>query len=111
VNRNPDILAHVKDYRAQSGWPLVTVGFAAETSSVLAHGQAKLREKGLDLIAVNDVSQPDAGFAVDTNRVLVLGKGDFAEELPLASKSAVAEEILRLVVDRLGAGLVAEQGA
>ena len=87
---NPDILASVRG-------PFVRVGFAAETSDLLANAGAKLRAKGLDLIVANDVSARDAGFGVETNRVTLLDASG-AEELPLLSKREVAERVLDRVV-------------
>ena len=57
------------------------------------YAREKLRRKGLDLIAANDVSAPDAGFAVDTNQVTLLSPGGAADALPLLSKEDVAHEI------------------
>ena len=48
----------------------VVVGFAAETERLPEHAAAKLAAKRVDLIVANDVSAPDAGFEVDTNRAL-----------------------------------------
>jgi phosphopantothenoylcysteine decarboxylase / phosphopantothenate---cysteine ligase len=98
---NPDILLAVKEQREQTGWPRLVLGFAAETDEALAHGQDKLRRKGLDLIVINDVSQPDAGFEVDTNRIVLLDRHGEAQERPLASKTAVAEFILTRVAAAL----------
>ena len=50
----------------------VLVGFAAETDDLVEHATEKLRRKRLDLIVGNDISQPDAGFEVDTNRAVIL---------------------------------------
>ncbi len=50
----------------------VLVGLRAETDDLVEHATEKLRAKRLDLIVANDVSQPDAGFEVDTNRVVIL---------------------------------------
>jgi phosphopantothenoylcysteine decarboxylase/phosphopantothenate--cysteine ligase len=61
-------------------------------------GQAKLEEKALDMIVVNDAFEEGAGFGGDTNRVTILSKGHAAETLPLMPKSAVADAIL----DRVG---------
>ena len=64
------------------------------------YARAKLASKRCDLVVANDVSQPDAGFAVDTNRVtLVDARG--AVELPLAGKDEVAHAILDRVVELL----------
>ena len=69
------------------------VGFAAETEDLLANAREKLHRKGLDLIAANDVSAADAGFAVDTNRVTLLSADGSVEALPLMAKEEVAHAI------------------
>jgi phosphopantothenoylcysteine decarboxylase/phosphopantothenate--cysteine ligase len=79
----------------------VLVGFAAETDDVLANAAAKLARKRLDLIVANDVSAADAGFAVDTNRVVILDPDGRADALPLLSKSGVAAALLDRVVELL----------
>ena len=71
--RTPDILMSVKEQRAAQGAPRVVVGFAAESEHLLAHARAKLERKGLDFLIANDITAPDAGFEVDTNRVVILG--------------------------------------
>lgn len=99
--KNPDILAEIGAARRQTpaseAWPKVVVGFAAETDDAAKHGEEKLRQKGLDWIAINDVSSADAGFAVDTNRVLLLGADGDRVDLPLQSKVAIAEAIVKVV--------------
>jgi phosphopantothenoylcysteine decarboxylase/phosphopantothenate--cysteine ligase len=77
----------------------VIVGFAAETEQVREHAAAKLTAKRVDLMIANDVSAPDAGFEVDTNRAIVLGADGSAEETPLLSKDALAG----LILDRVSA--------
>jgi phosphopantothenoylcysteine decarboxylase/phosphopantothenate--cysteine ligase len=72
----------------------VIVGFALETEDALKHGAAKLKDKSLDMIVVNDATEPGAGFGVDTNRVTLLERGGKPEALPLLSKDAVADAIL-----------------
>ena len=101
LTRNPDILAKVQERKKATGWPKITVGFAAETQQLMEYGVKKLKGKGLDLIAINDVSAADAGFGVDTNRVILLDATGEAIELPLQSKSLVAERILEIVATRL----------
>jgi phosphopantothenoylcysteine decarboxylase/phosphopantothenate--cysteine ligase len=73
---------------------LVVVGFAAESRDLLENATVKLRSKGLDFIAANDISARDAGFAVDTNRVTLLFADGRKESLPLMSKTEVAETII-----------------
>jgi phosphopantothenoylcysteine decarboxylase/phosphopantothenate--cysteine ligase len=72
----------------------VLVGFAAETDDLVEHATDKLRRKRLDLIVGNDISQPDAGFEVDTNRAVILGADGSLDTLPLLAKSDLAGVIL-----------------
>lgn len=74
--------------------PRVIVGFAAESRDLLENASAKLKSKGLDFIAANDISAEDAGFAVETNRVTLLFADGRKESLPLMSKNEVAETII-----------------
>ncbi|MEP7177137.1 MAG: bifunctional phosphopantothenoylcysteine decarboxylase/phosphopantothenate--cysteine ligase CoaBC, partial [Gemmatimonadales bacterium] len=83
--------------RAERKAGSVTVGFALETGDALAKGRAKLERKALDLIVVNDATEPGAGFEGDTNRVALLDREGSPRILPLQSKRAVAEAILDAV--------------
>jgi len=75
----------------------VVVGFAAETDMPVDHARRKLVDKGLDLIVVNDVTKPGAGFEVDTNQVTLIGKDGSTEALPVMEKHRVADHILTRV--------------
>jgi phosphopantothenoylcysteine decarboxylase / phosphopantothenate---cysteine ligase len=97
-----DILSAVKEQREKTGFPRVSLGFAAETHDAFEYGRQKLLRKGLNLIAVNDVLESDAGFAVDTNRVVLLSSAGVLEEMPLMSKTAVAERLVHHVANALG---------
>jgi len=77
------------------------VGFAAETERVQEHAAAKLRAKNVDLMVANDVSAPDAGFEVDTNRAILLDAAGGVETTALVSKEVLAG----MVLDRVGASL------
>lgn len=88
---------------AQRGPRTVVVGFALETGDALRHGRAKLKEKALDLIVINDATEAGAGFGVDTNRVTILDRNGVEEALPLLSKDDVADAILDRV-ERLAHG-------
>ena len=72
----------------------VLVGFAAETDDLVDNAASKLRTKRLDLIVGNDISQPDAGFEVDTNRAIILDAAGGMDTLPLLAKSDLAGVIL-----------------
>ena len=91
--RTADILAELGALPGRTTGLPVLVGFAAETGDPAARGRAKLAMKGADLIVANDVSQPGAGFEVETNIVTILGS-DSEERLPQQSKSAVAAHLL-----------------
>jgi phosphopantothenoylcysteine decarboxylase / phosphopantothenate---cysteine ligase len=89
-----DILKTVSGQRSVGKRPYVVVGFAAESRDLLENATSKLKSKGLDLIAANDISARDAGFSVETNRVTLLFADGRRESLPLLSKSEVAETII-----------------
>ena len=89
-----DILKAVADQRAENECPRIVVGFAAESRNLLENASHKLKSKGLDFIAANDISASGAGFAVETNRVTLLFADGRKESLPLLSKTEVAEIIL-----------------
>ena len=95
--RTPDILGELGRQRAGRDRPIL-VGFAAETTDVVAQARKKRREKGIDLVVVNDVSRRDAGFEVDSNEVTIIS-ADGEEAVPLQPKAAIANRVL----DRLEA--------
>ena len=91
VNLEPtdDILAQVSENR-----PLVVVGFAAESDDLIQNATSKLKDKNLDLIVANDITATDAGFGTETNRVtLIIAEGE-TEQLPLMTKSKVADAVM-----------------
>jgi phosphopantothenoylcysteine decarboxylase/phosphopantothenate--cysteine ligase len=94
----PDILAELGAAKAHQ----LLVGFAAETGDVVVRAAAKLARKRLDLVVANDVSAPDAGFEVDTNRAVLLDSGGPVSETPLVTKAELAGIILDQVAARLG---------
>ncbi|MFP5375420.1 MAG: bifunctional phosphopantothenoylcysteine decarboxylase/phosphopantothenate--cysteine ligase CoaBC [Acidimicrobiia bacterium] len=76
----------------------VLVGFAAETSDVVASARRKLREKGLDLVVANDVSAAGAGFDADTNAVVLVGADGSEHTVGLSDKREVARAVVDAVV-------------
>ncbi|GBC93734.1 Coenzyme A biosynthesis bifunctional protein CoaBC [bacterium HR15] len=94
---NPDILGTVAP---RKGHRLV-VGFAAETGKAIEYAREKLQRKGLDLIAVNDVLEPQSGFEVDTTRLTLLYADGSVEPLPLLPKRIAAHRLMDAVVERL----------
>jgi phosphopantothenoylcysteine decarboxylase/phosphopantothenate--cysteine ligase len=98
-----DILAGLGQPGAGSN-ALFRVGFALETEDVVRRGGDKLTAKNLDLIVVNDATEPGAGFEVPTNRVTLLARGGSREDLPLLPKREVAARILDRVAELRRAG-------
>jgi len=95
----PDILDAVAHYKSQSGFPRVTVGFAAESQDLIANARKKAVAKSLDLIVANDITAQDAGFGVDTNQVTLLDPQGEIERFPLMSKEEVASKIIEHVIN------------
>ena len=99
LTRTPDILGDLGRLRAEGRLPRpVLVGFAAETSDLIARARAKLIGKHADLIVANDVSAPGAGFDVETNAVTLV-TAESQQAWPVLPKRDVA----RLIVDRIEA--------
>jgi phosphopantothenoylcysteine decarboxylase/phosphopantothenate--cysteine ligase len=93
MTRNPDILGELSQQKGNR----LHVGFATETEHVLENAARKLRNKNLDMIVANDVTQEGAGFAHDTNVVTLIDRSERMETLPIMSKDDVAH----VVYDRL----------
>jgi phosphopantothenoylcysteine decarboxylase/phosphopantothenate--cysteine ligase len=91
----PDILGNVKGN-------FIKVGFAAESSNLMANAKQKLKQKGLDFIVANDITATDSGFDTDTNRVTIIDRGGKIDSLPLIAKREVADKILDRVVRMMG---------
>ena len=90
LEQTTDILASLSAQRTTQ----LMVGFAAETSDLTAHAQAKLTAKGLDLIVANDVTIEGAGFGSDQNAATLIDRQGVMTELPLMPKRALADAIL-----------------
>ena len=86
---NPDIL---KELGKQKNGKLL-VGFAAETEDLTANATKKLREKNLDMIVANDVTQVGSGFDGDTNIATIVDRSGVARSLPLMTKNELADRI------------------
>ncbi|WP_156855507.1 bifunctional phosphopantothenoylcysteine decarboxylase/phosphopantothenate--cysteine ligase CoaBC [Oceanobacillus sp. AG] len=94
MERTKDILQSLGEEKQHQ----FLVGFAAETEKVLEYGKGKLEKKNLDAIVINNVSSEGAGFAGDTNIVTYLNRKLEEENLPLASKKVIAENLWKLII-------------
>ena len=95
---NPDILATLA--AAGNQRPRLVVGFAAETTRVVAHASAKLKTKGCDWILANDVSRETGTFGGDDNTIHLVD-ADGVEDWPRLSKDDVAARLARRIAEAL----------
>lgn len=95
----PDLLVATKERREARG--VFTLGFALETDDPVDNARKKMRDKGLDLVAVNEAGRADRGAEAETNEVILIDEDGVVDEIPLMSKEGVAERLLDRVVERL----------
>jgi phosphopantothenoylcysteine decarboxylase/phosphopantothenate--cysteine ligase len=82
----------------------VVVGFALETDNAHDNAQDKLRRKNMDMIVLNSMQDPGAGFGGDTNKVTIFRRDGSQQEIPLESKAEVASAIVDNIENMLGRG-------
>jgi phosphopantothenoylcysteine decarboxylase/phosphopantothenate--cysteine ligase len=98
LKRTDDILSYLTKNRKDRQ---IIVGFCAETQNIKEQAIKKLRLKRPDLLIANDVSQLDAGFDSENNKVLIFSANGAVEALPLLHKEEVAERIWDRIQDLL----------
>jgi phosphopantothenoylcysteine decarboxylase / phosphopantothenate---cysteine ligase len=101
LENTADILLEVAQKKSRLNPGLRVIGFAAESQDILRNAQKKLEGKHLDMIVVNDITSPAAGFGTETNKVSLLFADGSAEELPLMKKSEVADKIMQTLINWL----------
>jgi phosphopantothenoylcysteine decarboxylase / phosphopantothenate---cysteine ligase len=104
LERTTDILASLSAQRTTQ----LMIGFAAETSDLIAHAKDKLTAKGLDLIVANDVTTEGAGFGSDQNASILIDRQGVVTELSLMPKRALADAILNRAQELLRAKLFSQ---
>lgn len=95
--KNPDIVQWLGEHKKHQ----FIVQFAAETNDAEQYALDKVRRKKSDLLVLNDVTVPGAGFGTDTNVVRLYDAAGLVRELPLMDKREVARELLELVAGRM----------
>ncbi len=90
LSQTPDVAKAVGAHKREDQF---FVGFAAETGNKLDNARKKLVEKNLDLICLNDVTQPGAGFEVDSNQLTLISQNKVMR-LPQLSKRETADRLL-----------------
>lgn len=96
LERTEDILAYLGKNKKEGQF---LCGFSMETEDMIENSRKKLEKKNLDLIVANNLKQSGAGFGVDTNIVTLLSQNEIVE-LPIMSKSEVANKLLDYIVER-----------
>ncbi|XOD68584.1 MAG: bifunctional phosphopantothenoylcysteine decarboxylase/phosphopantothenate--cysteine ligase CoaBC [Flavobacteriales bacterium AspAUS03] len=91
--KNPDILKILGEKKSQQ----YLVGFALETNDEYQNARKKLIEKNLDLIILNSLRDPGAGFNKDTNKVTLIDVKNTILPLALKSKEELSFEILHYI--------------
>ena len=99
LEKNIDILNHISNHNSLR--PKITIGFAAETNNVSTNAKKKLNEKNCDWIIANDVSDQTIGFGSDFNKISIFYKDKPEENFEKMSKSLVAEEIVKRVIQQI----------
>ena len=99
LEKNIDILNHISNHNSLR--PKITIGFAAETNNLLTNAKEKLNEKNCDWVIANDVSDQTIGFGSDFNKISIFYKDKPEENFEKMSKSLVAEEIVKRVIQQI----------
>jgi phosphopantothenoylcysteine decarboxylase/phosphopantothenate--cysteine ligase len=89
VRPTEDIISAVAAYDKR---PFI-IGFAAETGNNIERAEKKMKTKKMDMVVFNDITEPGAGFDVDTNRVVIID-GKRKLRLEVMGKESVADAIL-----------------
>ena len=100
LKRTPDILAAMA---AQKKNGQLVIGFALETENGMEHAEKKLRDKNLDAIVLNLLTEAGAGFGHDTNKITILDNSNKTLTFELKNKSEVAEDIVQFLSQKIHA--------
>jgi phosphopantothenoylcysteine decarboxylase/phosphopantothenate--cysteine ligase len=96
--KNPDILAWAGDNKTENQY---LVGFALETTNEISNAKDKLKRKNLDLIVLNSLKNPHAGFKFETNQVQIIDKCNNLLSFELKNKIDVAKDIVSTVLEKI----------
>jgi phosphopantothenoylcysteine decarboxylase/phosphopantothenate--cysteine ligase len=79
----------------------IVAGFALETDNEIRNAVRKLKEKNLDLIVLNSLSESGAGFEHETNRITIIDKYNNIDKFELKSKDEAARDILDKIISMI----------
>lgn len=89
MKRTPDILKTIKPDKGD----LKVIGFAAESENAYEYGLEKLKNKGMDMIFINNILK-DNVFGSEENNGIMISKNGEEKKVPRMDKSLIADEIL-----------------
>ncbi|WP_404987764.1 bifunctional phosphopantothenoylcysteine decarboxylase/phosphopantothenate--cysteine ligase CoaBC [Clostridium culturomicium] len=95
LTRDNDILKTLGENKKHQ----ILVGFAAESNDVLKNAHKKLEGKNLDYIVANNITEKDAGFGTDTNRVIIIKRDGTSVSLDNMSKRLVGYELFNMILE------------
>ncbi len=95
--KNPDILKEVSKVKKKGQ---IFVGFSAQENLNVDEAKKKLKEKKLDLIILNKISDKRGGFESDENKVIIISKDEDIKKTKFLSKEEIAEKILRFIYEK-----------
>lgn len=95
LERDNDILKELGTLKKHQ----ILVGFAAESNDVIENAHIKLKKKNLDYIVANNITESNAGFGSDTNRVTVINRDGKEISLDNMSKRLVGHELFNMILN------------
>jgi phosphopantothenoylcysteine decarboxylase/phosphopantothenate--cysteine ligase len=99
LEKTADILASLGTIKSNQ----ILVGFALETNNEIENAIIKLKSKNLDLIVLNSLNDPGAGFGGETNKVTLIDKNLVQTAYSLKSKANVADDIMTEIQNQINA--------
>lgn len=95
LERDNDILKELGTLKKHQ----ILVGFAAESNDVIENAHIKLKKKNLDYIVANNITESNAGFGSDTNRVTIINRDGKEISLDNMSKRLVGYELFNMILN------------
>ena len=95
LKKTPDILSEIVKHKKKEQ---IVVGFALESEDPIEYGTKKLKEKGCDMIVINQANMPDSGFSGDNNTISILDSSMQLHAFPPMSKMSCAEVIFQYLI-------------
>lgn len=95
LTKTKDILKSLGEKKKEGQ---VLVGFALETNDEEQNAADKLQKKNADMIILNSLNDPGAGFGYDTNKITIFEKGGQQFSFDTKSKSEAAKDIVDTII-------------